>query len=283
MVNSSAPIKKHPRWRLFFEGLGKRQIQAPAIHALLKDRLLERLDGLKLDPRIVLDLGSGWGQGARALHERFPNAQVIALESSRTMIEHSKKQQGWWRRQFDVIQGDIRQAPIQPHSIDLVFASGVVPYLDDPSVLLKTARTLLKPGGLLLVSTLGPDTLAQERKILALPPRALVDVQTLGSMLTQAGFNEPVLDTDWVSMQYQSTSPLIEDLQAWGFKMDAFDRGESLKERLGWMGEDGPWESTWECLFATAFAPEEGQTVRGDEGTIASVSVDRIGIRKRPS
>lgn len=286
MVHNSSPSTDRSRRHDLFERLGRTRAEAPAIHSLLRDRLVERLDGLKLDPGVILDLGSGWGHGALAMHARFPKARVIALDSSPAMLKRAKKNQGWWRHKFELILGDITHAPIQPHSVDLVFASGVLPYLDDPAVLLKTARSALKPGGLLLVSALGPDTLMHERQALALAPRTWLDVQTLGRLLTQAGFNEPVLDTDWVSMHYQSPSPLVDDLDALGWALDMTLDGalddETFKKALGWSSATAWWESTWECLFATAFAPDEGQTIRGDDGAFASISIDQIGIRQRP-
>ena len=56
------------------------------VHAVLQaevaTRLLERLDGSDLQPRRVLDAGSGPGLGSSALARRFPDAEIIALDPS---------------------------------------------------------------------------------------------------------------------------------------------------------------------------------------------------------
>lgn len=280
MIDNQTTADNRHQWLLHFERLANQHASALPIHALLGERLEERLDGLKLDPTHVLDMGCGWGAESMALAERFPNAQVVALDWSRSMIGRAKKHLGWWRRPFELVQGDLCHPPIADQSMDVVFASGVLPYLDDPTGLFTAACSVLKPGGLFLVSTLGPDTLSRERQMLGLSSPPWQDVQGLGSGLSRCGFHEPVLDTDWVTMRYRRPDALCTDLEAMGLiKAGDVDASEMTKS-LAWP-ENQAWETTWECVFATAFAPSSGQAIPSQDGTIASVSLDQIKIRKR--
>src|SRR5438477_10778052 len=62
---------------------------AAVLQANINDELLDRLGFFKLEPRVVLDLGSGTGRGARELQSRYPNALVIALDISRGMLRNA--------------------------------------------------------------------------------------------------------------------------------------------------------------------------------------------------
>ena len=254
----------------------------PPIHALMGERLLERVDGLRLAPRTILDLGAGVGAQSLALHRAFPDARVIALDHSAGMLERAKKHRGWWRRRFEVVLGDIAQPPIQPGSVDLVFANACLVYADEPSDWIRTIRTLLSPGGFVLLSTFGPDTLARERGELNASSSSLMDVQKLGSTLTQAGFNEPVLDTDWLTVQYADPQKLRADLNEMGWlhhPVMGLDAHTDFDQLNG--GDRRALEVTFECVYASAFAPDAGQTLTDDHGAVASVPLSQIGVRKR--
>ncbi len=273
---SARPLREH------FERVATRTTQPPPIHALMGERLLDRLEGLRLAPETILDVGAGFGVHALALHEAFPEAQVMALDWSQKMLAHAKKRRGWWRRRFEVIRGDMTAPPIQAGSIDLLFANACMVYADDPGDWMRTMRALLKPGGFLLLSTFGPDTLRQQRDFLGAGPSSLMDVQQLGSTLTQAGFNEPVLDTDWLTVHYDTLERLHQDLDEMGWRVGGV-AGLDPKADVPAAPSDEPalGAVTFEGVYASAFAPDAGQTLTDEGGAIASVPLDQIGIRKR--
>lgn len=273
-------------WRRHFDALAKQSTPTFPMHAVVGERLLERLDGLNFSPKRILDVGCGLGHHAIALHQRFPEAQIMAMDWSLAMAHKAAKKRGWWRRRFAVVVGDGAHPPIQPHSVDLVFANFVLAYTDEANALLKGLRGVLKPSGLLLLSGLGPDTLARERALLGVEHHRWFDVRQLGSLLTAGGFNEPVLDTDWVRLSYKYTSVLENDLGQIGLwpGPEALAQQQTLRDEVNQAIESDPqkaWSSTWECLYASAFAPDEGQTIKGDQGTLASIPIDQIGIRRR--
>lgn len=244
----------------------------------LNDRLLERLDGLKLDPTRIIDIGWAPLHSAKLLKRRFPSATVQAVFSPLSGLAHRR----WshWRDGIEAIEGDPLAIEVEPHSIDLVFASGLLAIHTDHEYIIKRLRDWLKPQGLLLISTLGPDTLASQRLAVSLPAPNWMDVQGLGSLLSRFGFNEPVLDTDWLTMRYQTHAPLWADITA---LVDLNGPDDSLRTRaqiqLGKLSV--PMDGVFEVVSASAFAPDEGQTLITPDGTIASIGIDQIGHRKR--
>jgi len=253
---------------------------------VMGERLLERLDGLNFSPKRILDVGCGPGDRAVQLRRRFPDAQIIAMDWSAAMVKKAAKNRSWWRPQYDVVVGDASHPPIQPQSVDLVFANFVLAYAEDVNDLLTGLRDVLKPVGLLLVSGLGPDTLVQERQILGMDSSPWLDVQRLGRALTDVGFNEPVLDTDWMTLDYRDPCVFDEDLDSLGVWLEpkTSSQRQALMDTINQSlsaEREQVWSTTWECLYGSAFAPDEGQTMKSDGGTLASIPVDQIGIRRR--
>jgi len=272
------------------------------------DRLLERLDGLKFAPAVIADLGCGPGLQARRLAARFRAARVVAVDVSRPMLDVAGRQRGRLRRRFERIQGDLGALPLAAASVDLAFANLALDGCADPSAALNGLRRILRPGGLLLVSLFGRDTLRELHEAgAAFGDRRRVarfgDVQTLGNALIAAGFGEPVLDTDWITTGYESAGALFAELRGTGLTHAASDRPRGLMtprrlrrlaEALEGMPPAGDRRGldddasaaagvtvTWEIVYASAWAPDEGAPIRTPAGEQASVSVGSITRRRR--
>ena len=286
LVHILESSQQRASWREHFDGLAGQSVPTLPLMKVMGERLLERLDGLKFSPKRILDVGCGSGDHALELRRRFPDAQVIAMDWSTAIAKKAAKNRSWWRPQYEVVVGDATHPPIQPQSVDLVFANFLMAYAEDVNELLIGLRGALKPGGLLLISGLGPDTLVRERQILGVDPTRWLDVQRLGGVLTRAGFNEPVLDTDWMSLDYRESRVLDADLSHLGvwLEPEATSHRQALMDAVNQSfsaGTQQVWSTTWECLYGSAFAPDEGQTIKSDEGTLASIPIDQIGIRRR--
>lgn len=267
------------------------------LQAEVAGRLLERLDGLRFEPQIVVDLGCGPGLQARALTERFGQARVLALDLALPMLRQARRQAGWRGRRFSRVAGDAHALPLAESSVDLVYSNLMLQWSDDLPAVLNGLRRVLKPGGLVLVSTFGPDTLTELRQAWASVDDGehvsrFTDVQTVGDCLVRAGFMEPVLDTDWITTTYPHPRGLLDELRAIG-ATDAMRRpdvGLTPPARLRRMLEayathrrpDGLVPATWEVVYASAWAPEPGTPIRSIHGgEEASVPIDAIGRRRR--
>jgi len=229
-------------------------------------RMLERLDYVKLAPRRVLDAGSGPPQ--RALGKRYPEAEVVALDFALAMLRARKKKL-FERRTVKAIGADMAKMPIAPGAIDLVWSNMALHWAADPLAALREFHRVLAVGGLLMFSTLGPDTLAELRQAAGgARVHAFVDMHDLGDMLVAAGFAEPVMDAERVTMLYEDGAALLADLRASGQTFaqaapaGAARRGlagrgfrSALVERLAAQRRDGKLAVRYEVVYGHAWKP----------------------------
>lgn len=246
-------------------------------------------------PQVVLDLGCGTGHAAAAMKKRWPHARVIALDAVPAMLHQARRQAGWWRP-FARVAGDARALPLAEASVDVLFANLCLPWLDDLPATLAGFRRVLKPGGLLLCSTFGPDTLIELREAFAGDTVAHVHpgtpIAALGDALMRAGFRDPVLDRDLYTLTYSDLPALLRELRALGATNALNQRRRSLtgKGRLAAARTayealrrmDGKLPSSWEVIYAQAWAPQPGAPIRAGDGEIAAVPIGTIPIRRRP-
>lgn len=266
------------------------------LQAEVADRLLERLDGLKFEPKTIIDLGCGPGVQAKALSQRFGNARVVAMDWSLPMLMRAGAARGWLRRRFERVAADANALPLAESSVDLLYSNLMLQWCDDLPAMLNGFRRILKPGGLVLFSTFGPDTLSELREAwrkVDEQPRVspFADVQTIGDAMMRAGFGEPVLDTDWITTTYTKPRALLDELKSIGATYAGNDRQRGLttpgrlKALLGAYEDSrmdsGLYPATWEVVYASAWGPEEGAPIRNIHGEEASVSIASIGRRTR--
>jgi malonyl-CoA O-methyltransferase len=206
------------------------------VHAEIRARLLERLEIVRLAPKVVLDLGAAQGAGAKALCARYRSARVIALDISHAMLRRAARQQGLLRR-FARINGDAHQLPLAAGSIDLCFSNLMLQWCADPDGVLRELRRVLRTGALLVFTTLGPDTLKELRHAWAsdgyVHVHRFIDMHDLGDALVRAGFAEPVMDTERLTVTYPDVAALERELRGSGSGNLAAGRRRGLGGR-GW-------------------------------------------------
>jgi malonyl-CoA O-methyltransferase len=259
-----------------FENLAACYDQHAAVAAEAGLRLIERLDGLRFEPKRIVELGCATGRQLRTLRNRFPRSGIVGLDNSGAMLGRARKQKGWWRPRFELLQASLLHLPLAADTVDMVYANLTPSWSGHLNGALLEMRRVLKPGGLALVSMLGPDTLNSGRLQDTLLPRLLVDVQALGSELVKAGFTEPVLDTDWLSTSYSSVKNFEEELRGAGLLQPSGPDPEVTSGRP----DECP-TAQWEIVSASAWAPLPGQPVRGLQGEEVSIPVESIGRRQR--
>jgi len=269
-----------------------------AEHAVLQheveDRLLERLDFVEVAPLRVLDVGAGPGRACKALRKKFPKAQVIALDLALPMLREARRESGWFRK-LPAVCADARALPFADASIDVLFSSLCIQWIDDLPALFSEFRRVLKPGGFMALATFGPDTLHELRAAWAEVDRRphvslFIDLMGLGDALLHAGFKDPVLDGEHFTLTYSDAAALMRDLKAIGATNAEPDRARGLtgKARLAAVGaayeyfrRDGVLPATYEVLYAHAWGPAPGQPRRTRDAEIATFPVDQLRIRKR--
>lgn len=266
-----------------------------ALQREVEARLLEQLD--YLDDRVplrVLDLGSGPGRASGAMKKRWPKAEVIALDAALPMLREVPRHTRFWRPVRRVC-ADVSQLPFADQCTDVIFSSLCLQWLDNLPAVLGEFRRVLRPGGLLVFSTFGPDTLLELREAYVdageVPPLSpFAAIQQVGDAMLAAGFKDPVLDRDRYTLTYPDLRALMHELRAIGAGDARSDRRRGLggRARLRRVTEayealrrDGALPSTWEVITAQAWGPAPGAPRREGGGDLASFPADRIPTRRR--
>ncbi len=263
--------------------------EAAFLQREVADRLLERLEVIRIEPRRVLDLGCGTGRSAEILKRRFRKARVVALDQALPMAARAGARSRWMRP-VDALCADARRLPLASGSVDLVFSSLMLQWVDDRAACFDELRRVLRPGGLLLFTSFGPDTLRELRESWAAANghahvHDFDDMHHLGDELVAAGFRDPVMDGETLTVTYDDARQLMRDLKAIGAHNASTGRSRGLtgRDRFQCMLDhyerfraDGRLPATWEVVYGHALAPEEGQPRRTAGGQEASFSVDSL-------
>jgi malonyl-CoA O-methyltransferase len=268
-------------------------------------RLLESLDflddpALKREaPQRVLDLGCGTGSGAMAMQKRWPKAQVLAMDIALPMLRQTHQSSSRWNpfvRTPQVVCADARALPLADASVDVLFSNLCLQWIEDLDAVFAGFRRVLKPHGLLLVSTFGPDTLWELREAFAqADDRPHVspfgNIAAFGDALVRAGFHQPVIDRELDTTHYPDLPTLMRELRAIGATNALHSRRHTLTGRARFLAaaqeyeslrdKDGLLPASWETISAMAWAPEAGTPVRERDVEIASMPLSRIPIRRR--
>ena len=198
--------------------------------------MLERLDYVKLDPARILDAGSGPAPQAAWLARRYPRAQLIALDYSLPMLERARSARGWLARLRGAgplaVGASLERLPLAPGAIGLAWSNMALHWAADPGAALAELQRVLEVGGLLMFSTVGPDTL-KELRAAAGESRVhrFADMHDVGDALVAAGFSAPVMDMELITLNYPTSAGLLADLRASGQTLARRDRPRGLAGR----------------------------------------------------
>jgi malonyl-CoA O-methyltransferase len=196
-------------------------------------RMLERLDYMRVSPQRILDAGSGPAPQAAALAKRYPGALLLALDFSLPMLRQARAL-GWLARLRGArrplaVCASLGRLPFAANSVQLLWANMVLHWAEDPRAALAEFQRVLAPGGLLMLSTLGPDTL-KELRAAAGDARVhrFADMHDVGDWLLAAGFSAPVMDMEALTLEYRGLPALLADLRASGQTSARADRPRGL-------------------------------------------------------
>jgi malonyl-CoA O-methyltransferase len=251
--------------------------------------MAERLGIVRLDPAAILDAGCGTGEALGELHARYPRARLVGLDVAYPMLQAARRRQltarvgmrplvGRWLGAFAsagregpaLVCADVCRLPLAARSVDLVWSNLTLQWVDELPQALAECHRVLRVGGLLTFTTFGPDTLRELRRAFAAADASahvnrFLDMHDIGDMLVQAGFADPVMDMEMITMTYADAGALMRDLKAIGAQNARADRRRGLTGRQRWQRmlaaledfrRDGRLPASFEVIYGHAWKPE---------------------------
>ena len=278
--------------------------QAAALQREIGARMAERLDYVKLAPSRILDAGCGTGGAIGDLGMRFPAARVIALDVAQPMLVAARARvhagRGALRRLLRpfasraalepaFVCADINALPFAGASCELVWSNLALQWVNDLPHALAEFRRVLSVGGLLSFTTFGPDTLRELRGAFAgidgsTHTSRFIDMHDIGDMLVHAGFADPVMDMEHVTLTFDTPRALVVELKAIGATNRTLGRPHGLMGRARWarviaalegLRRDGRIPATFEVVYGHAWKVQARTTPEGH----AIVRLQRPGAR----
>ncbi|GAB6039704.1 malonyl-ACP O-methyltransferase BioC [Endothiovibrio diazotrophicus] len=258
--------------------------RAAVLQKEVASRLVERLDFVKLSPQRIYDLGCGTGRVSAALRERYPAAEVVALDFALPMLQAAQRRSPG----LAAVCGDLEALPLAGHSAELILSNLTLQWCLDLEGSLRGLLRVARPGGLLMFTTFGPDTLRELRAAWAQVDgrshvNAFTDLHDVGDALMRAGWAEPVVDQQTFTLTYDEVSGLMRDLKEMGAHNVTAGRAHGLtgRARLRAMADayerfrsDGRLPATYEVVYGHAWATDGASAARPDEP--ATYPLDRL-------
>jgi malonyl-CoA O-methyltransferase len=227
---------------------------ASRLEAEVASRMLERLDYLKLAPRRILDAGSGPARDAPKLIAKYRGSEFIALDFALPSLQAAKTR--FFEKKRLRVCADLGRQPIAGGAIDFVWSNMALHCAGDVREAIREFHRVLSPEGLVMFSTLGPDTLKELRAAAgAARVHEFTDMHDLGDMLVEAGFAAPVMEMEALTMEYAEPGALLADLRAGGQTNARADRARGLSGK-GWhrrLLESLPARATYEVVYGHAW------------------------------
>ncbi|MDX1696705.1 MAG: malonyl-ACP O-methyltransferase BioC [Thiohalobacterales bacterium] len=271
--------------RRAFERAAATYDAAAALQYEVGDRMMERLDYIRLRPARVLDLGAGTGRFASALLKRYRGADVVALDIAPAMLAQTQARGGWLRKPRCVC-ADAERLPFADDSFDLVFSNLMLQWSGDLEATLAGLLRVVAPGGLLMFTTFGPDTLPELRASWAdvdgdTHVNRFIDLHDIGDMLVRTRWAEPVMDAERFTVTYRELPRLCRDLKQIGAHNVTAGRPRGLTGRRHWQQfsdayeryrSDGLLPASYEVVYGHAWSPPHKHAAGGTEVPLASLA-----------
>ena len=219
--------------------------EASILAAEVARRMDERLDYIRIEPRRIVDLGCGTGADLDLLGKRYPQALRIGLDWALPMLDRVRTESGLLSRLFGrgprhplLACADAGALPLAGATTSMVWSNLMLNWLTDPFPTISEMHRVLEVGGMIMFSTLGPDTLKELREVLPDSRgdrvHRFVDMHDLGDALVQAGFSDPVMDMEVVTMTYADIDDLLRDLRLSGTNNASTMRPRGLSGKNEW-------------------------------------------------
>jgi len=234
-------------------------------HAALQEevafRLSEKLNVISIDPIVMIDLGAGTGLLSEKLSKKCPKSHLICVDFAQQSLRANTNNHN--------VCANAYQLPFADKSVDFIASSLMMQWCTDLKGLFEECHRVLKPGGLMLFSTFGPDTLKELKRswsVVDSEPHvnSFTDMHDVGDQMLQSGFNSPIMEMETLTLTYDKAVDLMRDLKGIGAQT-GHNRSKSLtgKTKFSKMIEmyeayrqDGKLPATYEVIYGHAWKSE---------------------------
>lgn len=234
----------------------------------IADRALDRLGLVAMEPLSILDAGSGTGYCARALASCYRKAKILQCDIAWAMLKEARAKEGKFFSRQRFVCCDIERVALKDAVFDLVFSSLSLQWCRELNRAFSETHRILKPDGLFLFTTLGPDTLKELRlawtEVSDTPHvNQFFDMHDMGDALVANGFSHPVMEAEYITVNYDDVMSLMRDLKGLGASNAAPDRSRGLlgkknlrafKDAYEVNRADGKLPATYEVIYGHAWA-----------------------------
>jgi malonyl-CoA O-methyltransferase len=254
--------------------------EAPWLHGEVARRMAERLPFIKLQPATVVDWWGHLGNSGAVLEAAYPKAKRIVVEPCDALVERSRRaaDKPWWQKLRGASVTVVRESEVPAGAAQMLWANMMLQAADDPPRVMDDWHRAVAVDGFVMFSCLGPDTLRQLRSIYRQaewgPPGAdFVDMHDFGDMMVAAGFADPVMDQEQITLTWDSPTALLLELRSLGGNVSpnrfAGLRTPRWRARLesalaAMAGGDGRIEMTFEVAYGHAFKAAPRHKLEGE-------------------
>ena len=271
--------------------------ETPWLHEEVARRMEERLEWIVCKPQrwVHWEPLRGGLQAQALLARRYPKSECFMLEARTEHAQAARKliAPAWWQAARWTGPALAFEAPTKP--TQMVWANMALHMAADPMALIARWHQLLDVDGFLMFSCLGPDTLRELRDVYASmgwtpPTHEFTDMHDWGDMLVHAGFAEPVMDMERITLSYTSPQSLLAELRTLGRNLHSARfqglRGRAWRAQLhagmarSLVGKaaDNRLQITFEVIYGHAFKAQPKLTVRPE--TNVTLDEMRQSLRK---
>lgn len=253
--------------------------------------LVERLDLVKKEFPVMVDLGGRHGVLAEELKKRAGTAHVFSTDLSQAMAARSPVR---------ALVADEEFLPFRAGSLDAVLSNLSLHWVNDLPGALVQIRQALKPDGLFIAALPGGQSLKELRQCLmeaelavmgGVSPRVspFIDLRDMGALMQRAGFALPVVDSEIITVDYADPLRLMRDLRGMGAgnavqgrlrtptpRAVIFEAARLYLEKFG--DRKGRMPATFEVVHAIGWAPHAAQQKPLKPGSASARLADALKV-----
>jgi malonyl-CoA O-methyltransferase len=290
--------------RAAFEKAARTYDDAAFLQKEVARRMDDRLEMMKLEPARILDAGCGTGFAFPQLNRRYPDAHLVGLDLAHAMLTEARQRlpkpslldrlrSPFSSHHAPLISADMEAMPLAADSVDMIWSSLAMQWIATPENMFREMRRVLKPGGLLLFSTFGPDTLRELRAAFSSLDsyghvNRFIDMHDIGDALIHSGFANPVVEMEYLTLTYADLKGILRDLKGIGAHTVLEGRREGLMGRREWQRlvanyeqfrHEGRLPATYEVIYGHAWVGDKASWEDGRKVIQLKIEQRQAGLR----